>query len=814
MVSGHQFSGNDPGRIKTAFTTGGKMVGQFGNAAFNMSDDDAYKLALFIGQYTVPTPLITGSVATRSGAAVTFDANTTLGLGSGVPSDSGLSASASTNAGVTPSTSITSTRPRQYNLTYNPGAYVGNDSYSFTFTNGTGSDVGTVNVVSYGVTNTTLTATAVKGVASASIYTIQSNDPAATFTAVGLAGTGLSLNSSTGVISGTPSAAGLLNVTIGVNVNSAGANNGASATKTLVITRAGITSAATANYFQNTAITPYTVTAVPSAGATYSIIAGALPAGLTFSGNQITGTPTVAGPSFQVTLQANTTAGIVTQILDISVGPIPVITTTPSISAAPAIYVAGTTGTAITPIQINATNPPISAYSAAGIAAATGLSVSAGGLISGTPTLSGDFPVTLGATNVNGPGTLSVILRINSNVAPNVTSPATATAIPVGTANANVYTFSGANGPYTNFAVVAPSILPPGLTVNATTGVVSGTPTASGLYSTTVAVTNSGGLTSNKLVSFTINPTVAPVITSPTFASLSVGVPMSPIQIVATNPPILSYAIQPGSSLPAGLVLDTVTGIISGTPTTPGPVSTVLTATNLINTGSLAVPFTIGAPPPAVCTMSVPINTTTTLDVKPCMFPAFTPAGVSILATPAHGSVTVSGTNVTYTPVNNYFGTDTFTAVAYFAGNTTSSPGVVNVTIIGRPDPTQDPTVQAVVAAQAETAQRFSRAQISNIQRRMESLHQRAEVDAASAPALQARRGASAQLPVPSNGSVSGNATATEPNRVVRSDQAADPQPVVRTVPTLPRAAASSGFESARDIGMAAAQTPVAISQQ
>ncbi len=769
MGSNHPQGSNNLTLIKTAFAAGGLMVGQFGNAAFTMSDDDAYRLALFMGQYKVPVPG-NGNRATRSGASVTFDANTTLATNgsSGVPSDAGVSVAVSAN-GITPTVAITNTRPRQYNLTYNPGAYVGNDAFTYTLTNGTGSANATVNVVSYGVSNNTLTATAFKGVNSANVYTIQSNDPAATFTAVGLAGTGLSLAAGSGVISGTPTTTGTVNVTIGVNVNSAGANNGASATKALVLTLAGITSAATANYFQNTAIPPYTVTAFPSAGATYSIASGSLPAGLSIAGNQITGTPTAAG-SFQVILQANTTAGVVTQALDITVGPVPVITSTPAIPAAPTLYVAGTTGTAITPIQINATNPPITAYSAAGLASALGLSLSPGGLISGVPTLSGDFPVTLGATNSNGQGTLNVILRINSNLAPNITSPAVSSTVPVGTFSANVYSIAADNGPITGYAVVAPSTLPPGLSLAPGTGVVSGTPTSSGIFTTTLSATNSGNLTGSRVVTFTINPILAPVITSPTFAALAVGVPITPIQVVATNPPILSYG--GGNTLPAGLVLDTVTGLITGTPTTPGPVSATLTATNAVNTGQLAVQFTIGVPAPSACVMTVPLNTPTTLDLRPCMFPAYTPTGVSILATPAHGSLSVSGTSVTYTPVNNYFGTDTFTAVAYFTGGGTTTPGRVSITVTGRPDPTQDPTVAALVAAQADTAQRFSRAQISNFQRRMESLHQRSEGGAggASGSGLQSRSAAPAPVNVPrQQGATAASSTAPSAFETARS---------------------------------------------
>ena len=803
------------------------MVGQASNTAFNMTANDAYNLSLYIGQFKAPVPS-NSTIVTRSGAAGVRDvyallptagsipAFPTLPVSSGVAQTGGVSAAVSAQ-GVTPTVSVTTTRPIAYNISYTPPAtFAGTDSFTYQLANPTGSGSATISVTVYGITNqpgSPLTATAFKGVPMAIPYTVTSNDLSSVFSSSNLttltglpSGVGGVLPG--GVISGTPTAAGLFNVTVSATTPTVGG----SVSRNLALTIAGITSPSTLNLSQNAGTNlPYTITAFPSAQAPYSITAGALPAGLNLVGNQITGIPTASGP-FSVTLQSGTPLGNVSQVLNISVGPVPVITTNLAIPAAPTLFVAGTTGTAIASIQINATNPPITVYSAAGIAP-TGLTFSAAsGLISGIPTLSGDFPVTLAATNVNGQGTFNVVLRINSNVAPNITSAATAAAVPVGTLNANVYTITGTNGPLTGFAVVAPSTLPPGLALNPTTGVVSGTPTASGIFTTTMSVTNSGGLTSNKVVTFTINPTVAPVITSPTFASLAVGVPMTPIQIVATNPPILSYGVQAGSALPAGLVLDTVTGIISGTPTTPGPITTTLTATNIVNPGSLAVPFTIGAPPPAACAMTVPLNTATTLDLKPCMFPAFAPAGVSILATPAHGSVSVSGTNVTYTPVNNYFGSDSFSAVAYFSGNTTTTPGVVTVTVTGRPDPTQDPTVAAVVAAQADTAQRFSRAQISNIQRRMESLHQRTDTGAAGAPALQSRSSASAVPAMPPNTPPVGQlgASGNAQNTGLGGEQPSV-QPAIGLVP---RAAASSGFEAARDIGMAAAQAPVAISQQ
>src|SRR4029077_17814276 len=97
--------------------------------------------------------------------------------------------------------------------------------------------------------------------------------------------------------------------------------------------------------------------------------------------------------------------------------------------------------------------------------------------------------------------------------------------------------------------------------------------------------------------------------------------------------------------------------------------------------------------------------------------------GVAIAAEPSHGTTAVNGTKVTYSPGKNYFGPDSFSYIAF--GEAGASPAaVVTVTVSGRPDPSTDPNVAALIGAQSQVARRFARAQISNVQRRMESIHE------------------------------------------------------------------------------------------
>lgn len=80
----------------------------------------------------------------------------------------------------------------------------------------------------------------------------------------------------------------------------------------------------------------------------------------------------------------------------------------------------------------------------------------------------------------------------------------------------------------------------------------------------------------------------APVITSATTASGTVGNAFS-YQITATNRPS-SYG---ATGLPAGLTVNTGTGLISGTPTTAGTSTVTLSATNPYGTGKATLTITI-----------------------------------------------------------------------------------------------------------------------------------------------------------------------------------------------------------------------------
>ena len=453
-------------------------------------------------------------------------------------------------------------------------AAAGTSTVTLSATNSGGTGNATLTLTITAATPVISSATTASGtVGTAFSYQITASNSPASYGATGLAA-GLSVNTATGLISGTPTAAGTSTVTLSAT-NSGGTGN---ATLTLTITAAtqapGITSSASASGKVGSSFS-YQITATNSP-ASYG--ATGLPTGLSVNTatGLISGTPAAAGTS-TVTLSATNSGGTGNATLTLTIT-----AATPVISSA--TTASGTVGTAFS-YQITASNSPAS-YGATGLAA--GLSVNtATGLISGTPTAAGTSTVTLSATNSGGTGNATLTLTITA--ATPVISSATTASGTVGAAFS--YQIAASNSP----ASYGATGLAAGLSVNTATGLISGTPTAAGTSSITLSAINSGGA-GHAVLTLTITGTILqPGIYSSASASGKVGSPFS-YQIGATYSPT-SYT-APG--LPAGLSLNTTTGLISGTPTAAGTTSVIMSAINSVGAGHAYLTLTItgasGAP--------------------------------------------------------------------------------------------------------------------------------------------------------------------------------------------------------------------------
>jgi hypothetical protein len=286
--------------------------------------------------------------------------------------------------------------------------------------------------------------------------------------------------------------------------------------------------------------------------------------------------------------------------------------------------------------QIIATNFPTS-YNATGLPA--GLSInSVTGLISGTPTVAGTFPVGLSATNPGGTGTGALTLIVNP-APPVITSIATAS----GTQGRSFSYLIAASYNPTSYGA---SGLPAGLAVNASSGVISGTPTVSGIFPVALSAANAGGSGTQTL---TLNIAAAPpTITSILSASGAQDQPFS-YQITASNSPTQFSA----AGLPSGLIINIADGFISGTPTVAGTFLVTLSAANIAGTTDATLFLSITALPtaPVIGTMTAsatqghPFTLQISATGNPTSYGASgLPEGLSINST----SGFISGTPITY----------------------------------------------------------------------------------------------------------------------------------------------------------------------
>ncbi|CAJ0692281.1 putative Ig domain-containing protein [Ralstonia holmesii] len=551
-------------------------------------------------RYTFVAPPVANAVSTTVAHGSTSNP-VTLNITGGAPTGVAVATQAAHGTATASGTSIT----------YTPSAsYSGSDSFTYTATNAGGTSApATVTVT---VSNPTVTygpsspAAGTVGTAYSQTLASASGGTAPyTYTiASGALPTGISL-ASDGTLSGTPTAGGTFNFTVTATDSSTGTGPFTATSGTLTLTVAAPTITLSPSALTNaTVATAYSQTITASGGTaayTYAITSGALPTGLTLSsGGVLSGTPTAGGTfNFTVTTTDSSTGsgpytGSRAYSLLVNAPTLAITPASGSLSASAGVAYSQTfTGSGgLAPytysLAVNSGTMP------------TGLSFNTGtGVLSGTPTTTGVVNFTVTATDHatgTGPYSTSGTYTLTTS-APTITvSPTTLSAATVGAAYSQTATASGGAAPY-SYALTA-GALPAGLSMNSSTGAITGTPTAGGTFNFTVTATDANSYTGSRAYSLTVN--AATVTVSPsTLPGATVATAYSQTILASGGTGSYTYAVTAGS-LPAGLTLSS-NGTLSGTSTSGGVFNFTVTATDSSTgtgpySGSRAYSLTIGSP--------------------------------------------------------------------------------------------------------------------------------------------------------------------------------------------------------------------------
>ncbi|MEM3428224.1 MAG: putative Ig domain-containing protein, partial [Nitrososphaerales archaeon] len=351
-------------------------------------------------------------------------------------------------------------------------------------------------------------------------------------------------------------------------------------------------------------------------GYTWSLYSGNLPPGLTLSPSGVlSGYPTTAGPyTFTVKVKdsANNTA---TSSFSLSVYA-PLTITTSSLQ-----------------------NGKVGEYYSASLSATGGsggytwslyysdlpsnLTLSPSGTISGTPTTANSYSFTVQVKDsANNTATKSFSITITSNLT------ITTSSLPNGTVGQSYSATLQTTGAYGSVTwTITSGSLPSGVTLNNSTGVISGTPTVSGPFNITVQAKDSGNNSTTKSFSFTINSSIT--ITTNTLSNGTTGQSYSQtLQATGGTGTGYTWSLYSGS-LPPGLTLSP-SGVLSGTPTTAGPYTFTVKVTDSANN---------------YATKSFSITITSNLTITTSSLPNGTVGqsySVSLSATGGYGSYTWS----------------------------------------------------------------------------------------------------------------------------------------------------------------------------
>jgi len=505
---------------------------------------------------------------------------------------------------------------------------------------------------------------------------------------------GLSLNATTGEISGTPTEVGTFNVTIRATHDPTGCTGDQA--YSLVVACATITlggGAPPTNVTAGVAGYTHTFTATGGVSPWTFTSTGTLPTGLTLNPTTgvLSGTPSAAGP-FNFTIVATDSA---TGATCTGSAPFSVTVVCPAITVSPATLPGGIEGTAYseTVTATGGAGPYTFAVTAGALP--TGLTLGNDGAITGTPSAEGEFTFTITATDsaTSCTGSRAYTVRI----CPVIGLSAVPTCATVGSTYTTTITPSAGTAPFT-FGVTG--TLPTGATLDAGTGVLTGTLTAAGTFPFTVTATDVNGCTGSQ--SYTVNVLdMAPAAAA--LPDATFGTAYSQAVTASGGSGGFTYAVTAGS-LPEGLTLNAATGELTGTPggaLGTGSFSFTVTATNTATTCTIAKAYTLVSRPVAVLdtyangagntefygggyapTPTTPFVTSATNILSNDLGPGLT---VTSLTQPANGTVTLGTAGAfRYTPNAGAETSATFTYKVTSNGVESQAAANVTITLVGQ----------------------------------------------------------------------------------------------------------------------------------
>lgn len=369
----------------------------------------------------------------------------------------------------------------------------------------------------------------------------------------------LSLNEATGAINNLPLLTGAYNFTIGVKDA-----DGRSTTNPHQITVNSVFTITPPTLPNGTVGTAYSQ-ALGTVGATppvaFGVSSGALPGGLTLSAaGLLSGTPTTAG-TFNFTVAATDAQfGQGSQAYTVIISsPLVISTVTLPNGSQGVLYnqLVQTTGGRL-PVNVTHVAGTLPIGIAVGVTAADpGMPGATNTPVAGTPSTPGVYNFTLGATDTDGRTT-------NRPYTVTIFSPMVNTSTLGEGTEGEVYSgtlsVSGGAGGVT-WSIPVGS-LPAGLLLSASTGAITGTPTASGQFNFTARATDALGVQANFAVGIFVHPRL--LITSAFLHNAARTVLYGAnLNAVGGKPPYAWSLV--GTALPAGLSLNTATGTVSGT---------------------------------------------------------------------------------------------------------------------------------------------------------------------------------------------------------------------------------------------------------